>query len=171
MLLLVFIISMLLVVVGCILSGCADFYRRADYSELKKYPFKRYIYYNEWTYSFPLILGASVAIICFVVAAFIGTEYAQVMVIDEKIALYEEENAEIEKQIDIIVDDYMLFETSTFKDLRIEDPTTVLMMYPELESNELVSKQIELYVSNNAQIKALKEQKLDFEVLRWWLIF
>ena len=44
-------------------------------------------------------------------------------------------------------------------------------MYPELKSNELATKQINLYISNNAEIKKLKEAKLDYEVYKWWLFF
>ena len=44
-------------------------------------------------------------------------------------------------------------------------------MYPELKSDNLVTKQIELYVENNKQIKKLKSEKLDYNLMAWWLYF
>ena len=48
---------------------------------------------------------------------------------------------------------------------------TVLVRFPELKSNELVKKQMDVYVCNNDKIKKLKEEKLEYSVARWWLYF
>ena len=86
-------------------------------------------------------------------------------IVDEKIAMYEEENIKIENQIDIIVKEYQKYEVEVY------DTMTAAMLFPELTSNTLVQKQIEIYVNNNQQIKALKEEKLKHELYGWWLFF
>ena len=86
-------------------------------------------------------------------------------IVDEKIAMYEEENIKIENQIDIIVKEYQKYEVEVY------DTMTAAMLFPELASNTLVQKQIEIYVNNNQQIKALKENKLNHNLYGWWLFF
>ena len=86
-------------------------------------------------------------------------------IVDEKIAMYEEENIKIENQIDIIVKEYKKYEVEVY------DTMTAAMLFPELTSNTLVQKQIEIYVNNNQQIKELKAEKLKHELYGWWLFF
>lgn len=86
-------------------------------------------------------------------------------IIDTKIAMYEEENVKIENSIDIIVKEYQEYETEMY------DTMTAAMLFPELASNTLVQKQIEIYIRNNQQIKALKESKLNHNLFGWWLFF
>ena len=86
-------------------------------------------------------------------------------IVDKKIAMYEEENIRIENSIDIIVKEYQEHETEMY------DIMTAAMLFPELTSNTLVQKQIEIYVNNNQQIKALKTEKLKHELYGWWLFF
>ena len=86
-------------------------------------------------------------------------------IVDKKIAMYEEENIRIENQIDTIVKEYQKYEVEVY------DTMTAAMLFPELTSNTLVQKQIEIYVNNNQQIKALKEEKFKHELYGWWLFF
>lgn len=86
-------------------------------------------------------------------------------IIDKKIAMYEEENVKIENSIDIIVKEYQEYEVEMY------DTMTAAMLFPELASNTLVQKQIEIYVNNNQQIKALRENKLNHNLYGWWLFF
>ena len=51
------------------------------------------------------------------------------------------------------------------------DTMTAAMLFPELTSNTLVQKQIEIYVNNNQQIKELKVNKLNHDLYGWWLFF
>ena len=92
--------------------------------------------------------------------------------VDKKIDMYTQENAEIEQKVKTTVQAYKDYEQETYKNL-IEnaDLQTLLIKYPELNSNELVKKEIEIYVSNNDKIKSLKEQKIDKKLLGWWLFF
>lgn len=91
--------------------------------------------------------------------------------IDEKIAMYQEENANIEEQIDALVQNYMKYESDTFAEFKSEDSMTLVSLYPELKSDELVQNQISIYTENNKKIKELKEQKIDVAKSKWWLYF
>jgi len=120
-----------------------------------------------------------VFIICFSIIIFGSaialnymTNIATENVIDNRIEMYQEENAKIEKEIDDIVNAYMLFENDTFKELKIESSTmTLATFYPELKSNELIQRQIEIHTANNSKIKELKEQKINIEKEKWLLYF
>lgn len=73
--------------------------------------------------------------------------------IDERIALYEEKNAEIESNISELVQNYMDYEQNTFKSVSNNDSAIVLVsLYPELKSDTLVESQCNLYIENNKKI-------------------
>jgi hypothetical protein len=103
---------------------------------------------------------------------FIWADVANGRVYDQQIAMYEEENKQIETDIDTIVQNYMAHESSVYKDVKPGDNVmTLVTLFPELKSDELVSRQISLYISNNYQIKQLKEEKIRLEKKRWLLCF
>lgn len=92
-------------------------------------------------------------------------------VIDEKIAMYQEENAKIQEQINTAVKEYMSHESDMYKDLKAESSITLATLYPELKSNEIVQKQIEVYLCNNEIVKGLKNEKIEVQKLKWLLYF
>lgn len=111
-------------------------------------------------------LGAVVLAISMVLGLILCAFYtASGSIIDKKITMYEEENIKIENSIDIIVKEYQEYEVGMY------DTMTAAMLFPELSSNTLVQKQIEIYVNNNQQIKALKADKLNHDLYGWWLYF
>ena len=85
--------------------------------------------------------------------------------------MYEEENASIEESIDVTVRSYMDFEASTYGELKDKDAINLVSLFPELKSDTLVQKQIEVYVANNDKIKQLKEEKIDLSKSKWKLYF
>lgn len=91
--------------------------------------------------------------------------------IDSKIELYQTQNTEIESKIQTTVASYLTHERQTYKDLKPDNAIAVVSAYPELHSNELVKKQIEVYEDNNKKIVDLKEAKLNQSVYKWWLYF
>ena len=91
--------------------------------------------------------------------------------IERKIVMYEEENASIEESIDVTVRNYMDFEASTYGELKDKDAINLVSLFPELKSDSLVQKQIEVYLSNNAKIKELKEDEIDLSKAKWKLYF
>lgn len=92
--------------------------------------------------------------------------------IDEKLNMYEEENQNIELKVKETVKVYMDYEQETYKNLvETADLTALLIKYPELNSNELVKHEIEIYKSNSDKIKELKEKQIDRSSYNWWLYF
>ena len=90
---------------------------------------------------------------------------------DDKIAMYEQENAAIEQSVDVLVKDYYKHESDTYSSLKPENAVLFASAYPELQSNELATKQLEIYVDNNNQIKELKEDQINLSRNRFWLYF
>ena len=91
--------------------------------------------------------------------------------LDSRIELYQSQNAEIESKIQATVASYLAHEKQAYKDLKPDNAIAVVSAYPELHSNELVKKQIEVYEDNNKKILGLKEEKLNQSVYKWWLFF
>ena len=97
---------------------------------------------------------------------------AEGTVIDEKIAVYEQENEKIETAIDILVKEYMAQEEKIMiKTANKESLITLVQLYPNLKSNDLVKKQMDIYVNNNKKIKKLKTKKLNISKTKWCLYF
>ena len=92
--------------------------------------------------------------------------------VDEKIAMYEEENIKIEEKVRNSVKGYMEFEKDTYINLVDNaDLQTLLIKYPELNSNELVKMEIETYKENSQKIKELKEKSITRHRKAWWIYF
>ena len=89
----------------------------------------------------------------------------------EKIAMYEEENKRIEEDIAIMVKEYMQYEGDTFKDVTSESAITLVNLYPELKSSELVTQQISIHTENNKKIKELKEDLIEAKNAKYLLYF
>ena len=69
-------------------------------------------------------------------------------VIQDKIEMYKSENAEIDSQICEIVEGYKTYEKETFEKISNKSANVLVELYPDLKSNELVQKQMEIYMSN-----------------------
>lgn len=93
------------------------------------------------------------------------------VVMDEKIAMYQEENKKIEESIDTKVQLYMQFEAETYASLKDKDSIDLVTLFPELQSDELVKEQIKVYTKNNDKIKKLKEKKINLSKVKWKLYF
>lgn len=91
--------------------------------------------------------------------------------LDDKIAMYEQENTAIEQSVGVLVKDYYKHESDTYSSLKPENAVLFASAYPELQSNELATKQLEIYVDNNNKIKELKEDQINLSKNRFWLYF
>ena len=91
--------------------------------------------------------------------------------LDDKIAMYEQENAAIEQSVDVLVKDYYRHESDTYSSLTPENAVLFASAYPELQSNELATKQLEIYVENNNNTKELKKDQINLSKNRFWLYF
>ena len=117
--------------------------------------------------TFGLILS-----VCFFVAIIVlGFVVKSLSVIDDRIAMYEEENARIEQQIADVVEQYQKYETDIFMEVAPESAMTMASLYPELKSDSLAQAQIEVYTENNKTIRELRDKQIKGNVYRWWLYF
>lgn len=112
-----------------------------------------------------VLAGSLIATFCYI------SSLVETKVVDEQIAMYTEENGKIEKQIDTVVKEYMEYEGETFSELKGDSSITLVSLYPDLKSDELVKTQIATYQENNKKIKELKETKIKAKVYKWWLYF
>ncbi len=116
-------------------------------------------------------IGIIISSLAIIVGIAVSTEYVPIITIDDKIEIYKNENFKIEQQISVIVDNYMEHESETFKNVKDKDAISLISMFPELKSDKLVAKQINIYVKNNKKIKALECEKLRYRIYAWWLFF
>lgn len=107
----------------------------------------------------------------FIVLITLCVSVSKLKVIDTKIEMYTEENQKIESQMSDLVQNYMEYEGNTFKDFKSESSVTLVNLYPELKSDSLVQKQLDVYIANNEKIKELKSSKINGKVYRWGLYF
>ena len=101
----------------------------------------------------------------------VGVNVKSLSVIDDRIVMYEEENARIEQQIADVVEQYQKYETDIFREVAPESAVTMVSLYPELKSDSLVQAQIEVYTENNKTIRDLRDKQIKGNVYHWWLYF
>ena len=121
-------------------------------------------------------IGTVVSIICAIVMIFVVNDVITYSQMDERIAIYQEENIRIEEQVKTTVEAYQEYEKEIFGNIdldKISGEKLILLtsIYPELKSDTLVQELISVYTENNNQIKELKTKKLDYKVSCWWLYF
>jgi hypothetical protein len=120
------------------------------------------------------IISGIIAAIFLIIILCSWTTVANEHVIDNKIAMYQEENERIETEIDLIVQQYMAYEKETFENIAIDpgtDTMVLVSLFPELKADTLVQQQIELHTANARQIKSLKEEKINLSTQKWLLYF
>ena len=163
MLIVLFIIFLLMIIIGFSLAKWAD----------KGYDHEGILIFA----ALGTVLGciAEFIIVCFIIGCAIGI--SQLKVADRKIQMYEEENSNIQNQVAEIVKNYQDYEQNTYteslKNIDISNTDVVVLsqLYPDIKSNEMISKQIQIYQDNNNKIKEIKEDKLNNEICKWWLYF
>lgn len=116
-------------------------------------------------------IGLMVFVTISFISTFCLTEVINARDIEKQIAMYKEENQVIEQQINTLVENYMTYEGQTFKEFAPEDSMALVSLYPELKSDQLVMRQMDVYTENNKQIKCLKEKLIDVNSTKWWLYF
>ena len=133
--------------------------------------------YNLWNWdglAFGLA-GFAVCILigCIIALIFVTISVSELPILDDRIAMYQEENEKIESQIAEVVAQYQQYENDIFTNVaeNNEDAMFLVTLYPDLKADTLVAKQIEIYTDNNQKIKELKEQQIYGKVLKWWLYF
>lgn len=127
--------------------------------------------YGDWSGVFGLFWGTIPLVICIIVAIPLAIQVSNLSVIDQKIAMYEQENTKIEQQIETAVTAYQQHEKDVFTEVKPNSYMQLVSIYPELKSDTLVKEQIKTYQSNNKKIKELKVTAINGNVKRWWLYF
>ena len=120
---------------------------------------------------FGVFLGVIPLAICIIITGPLAVQVSNLSVIDQKVEMYEQENAKIEQQIETAVTAYQQHEKDVFTEVKTDSYMQLISLYPELKSDTLVKAQIKTYQSNNKKIKELKEQAINGNVKRWWLYF
>lgn len=92
-------------------------------------------------------------------------------ILEQKIAMYQEENQIIEAKIDALVEDYMKFEKETYGQFKSESLIELVSLFPELKADSLVSEQITVYLANEQQIKSLRQELIEIQGEKWLLYF
>lgn len=123
------------------------------------------------TYCNLAICGAALGFVSFIAIILLGIDVKSLSVIDDRIAMYEEENTRIEQQVADIVEQYQKYETDIFMEVAPDSAVTMVSLYPELKSDSLVQAQIEVYTENNKTIRDLRDKQIKGNVYRWWLYF
>lgn len=114
------------------------------------------------------IIGVTITLFCII---FTAHSVAGGRVIEAKIQMYADENTYIEEQLNVLVSQYMEYESDTYKQFKNKDSVTLVSLYPDLKSDVLVKKQCDTYVENSNKIKALKEEKINLSTKKWLLYF
>lgn len=91
--------------------------------------------------------------------------------IQDKIEIYEEQNAQIEQSIDAAVQAYCEHEQITYIQMSDGAVALVAAAYPELASSELVKTQMEVWTSNSSELKDMKSKLVDFHRAQYFLYF
>lgn len=91
--------------------------------------------------------------------------------VDERIAMYEEQNAKIEAQVSEAVETYMAHENKVFDKAKADSSITLVSLYPELKSDTLMQELTSTYTENNKKICELKEEKITAKRAKFWLYF
>ena len=93
-------------------------------------------------------------------------------VIPTQIAMYEEENARIEEKVRDTVNKYMEYEGGVIMEIAPEDDAmSLISLYPDLKTDQLITEEINVYIANNDQIKALRAEQAEQASYKWWLYF
>jgi uncharacterized membrane protein YhiD involved in acid resistance len=130
-----------------------------------------YICIAETAGSIVMTCGFLGSIISFIALIVLLVDVSGLKTLDAQIKMYQTENTNIENQITECVKQYQKYETEIFTEVAPDSAMTLIALYPELKSDQLVKKQIEIYIANNQKIKELKEEKIIGDVYRWWAYF
>ena len=119
------------------------------------------------------IVSISIFIILFIVGLVVVHNYnALKAVSDEQIAIMQERNEKLCKEIEPIIRSYIKYEEDTYKNLKpiSQEKIIAYAMYPQLASNKLVQKQIEIIKDNEDKITFLKLKKTELKTFKFWIL-
>lgn len=127
--------------------------------------------FDDYDEEIPISVGGFLLVVEIIALLICIHKLISFRVIDDKIELYKKQNKNIEEKIELVVKEYKDFEKDTFTNLKADSYITLVNLYPDLKSDEMVKKQIDLYEENNKKITSLKEEKINKTIYRWWVYF
>lgn len=118
-------------------------------------------------------IGSLISLFAIIVAI---TQTIKLPQMDNRIAVYEEENTRIEEQIKTAIQVYQEHEKEIYGNINLDGVSSEKLLlltsvYPELKSDTMIQELINVYNENIEQVKSLKTEKFDCELARWWLYF
>ena len=116
-------------------------------------------------------IGAIIGIISLIAFVVVLVCWSRGRVAQEKINILEEHNVAIEEKVRNTVQIYLDHEKEIYPDILNTSIATLLIVYPEIASNEIIKNEMGLYVDNSNEIKSLKLQIVENSVFAWWLWF
>lgn len=117
----------------------------------------------------------AILLICLAIAIIIASnlayEISREKALDFQLEIYLEENEQIEEKTYQVVQKFMEYEQETFEGLTKESSMTLIQLYPDLRSSELIQSLVLIYQENTQQIKALRTRKAELVTYKFWLYF
>lgn len=95
--------------------------------------------------------------------------YTRVYALDTKIYNYEVENAILTGELQLMVEDYMGYESQIL--FSFSDEVSMNAIPPELKADALVVEYMRIYNENRLAILELKNEKASAQVAGWWACF
>ena len=114
------------------------------------------------------LIALAVVVIC---GLFDVGKIVKANTLEQKIVVYQEEMANIENSINPVVQNYLDHEKETYTALTPDNAVIFASIYPELSSNEIVQKQLNIYNEYLISIKNLKLEIAEISTAKWWLYF
>ena len=115
-----------------------------------------------------LIIGF-ISLLCAIVAGF---EYNKtITTTDSRLLVLEEQNQIVLSQIELLVQQALEYESSTYKDFKLDVAKVIAFtqLYPDLKANDFLNKQIDIILNNQKEIKELKLAKATLNTYHFWL--
>ena len=123
--------------------------------------------YGVFVAAITMVVGIVSFFTCFVMLF----EYFEVKYTNDKqIAIIQEENELLKKQLKPIIERYLNHETETFEKIKIDGDNVVAYgMFPELKGNKIVQEKNQVIINNQDRIMQLKLEKAKLNKYKFWL--
>ena len=110
-------------------------------------------------------------ILSIMVCLFFGEVIIKDYIITQKLALYEEENLKIEKNMSKLVNTYVKCADEIYAGIEKLNPIGAVSILPELHSDTWVKSQVSAYAENKQKIQVLRAEEIELATQRWNLYF
>lgn len=127
----------------------------------------RYSTQTAFFFSISCMFG-TVAILLLIPILLLVSQLSEESVLDEKIAIYQEENVAIEQHIDKLIKNQPEYDKDLFSDL---NSISLVPLFSELKSDPFIHQQLDAYASNCTVLQTLKKEKTNMSKIKWLLYF